>query len=134
MIKRGFILTPTYRVVAGRPEVHLHSVLEDGGPALIVDDRLTPYFFVRTADAPLIGTVTPGLRLLATELRDFAGAPVSRVETGLPQDVPPLQQRDLPPRPRQIGRGHQPVMPSADDDDVDGIRRAHGLLRFHSGS
>jgi DNA polymerase-2 len=93
VIKRGFILTPTYRVVAGRPEVHLHSVLEDGRPALIVDDRLTPYFFVRTADASAIGTATPGLRLLPTELRDFAGAPVSRIETILPKDVPPLRAR-----------------------------------------
>jgi len=30
VVKRGFILTPTYRVVAGRPEVHLHSILDDG--------------------------------------------------------------------------------------------------------
>ena len=93
MIKRGFILTPTYRVVAGRPEVHLHSVLDDGKPALIVDDRLAPYFFVRTADAPVIGSVTPGLRLIPTDLRDFAGEQVSRIETGLPRDVPPLRAR-----------------------------------------
>ncbi len=93
MIKRGFILTPTYRVVAGRPEVHLHSVLDDGKPALIIDERLTPYFFVRTADTPVVGSAAPGLRLLPTELRDFAGEPVSRIETGLPRDVPPLRAR-----------------------------------------
>jgi hypothetical protein len=39
MAERGFVLTPTYRVVAGRPEVHLYAVLESGEPALIVDDR-----------------------------------------------------------------------------------------------
>ena len=70
MLKRGFILTPTYRVVAGRPEVHLHSILDDGKPALIVDDRLVPYFFVRTADASLVGGVAPNLRLAPTELRE----------------------------------------------------------------
>src|SRR5207253_1509587 len=37
--ERGFILTPTYRVVGGRPEVHLYGVLEGGEPALSVDDR-----------------------------------------------------------------------------------------------
>jgi DNA polymerase-2 len=93
VLKRGFILTPTYRVVSGRPEVHLHSVLDDGKPALIVDDRLVPYFFVRTADAPLVGGALPNLRLVPTELRNFAGEKVSRVETALPQDVPPLRAR-----------------------------------------
>jgi DNA polymerase-2 len=93
VVKRGFILTPTYRVVAGRPEVHLHSILDDGKPALIVDDRLVPYFFVRTADAAVVAGAVPNLRLVPTELRDFAGEKVSRVETALPQDVPPLRGR-----------------------------------------
>jgi hypothetical protein len=93
VVKRGFILTPTYRVVAGRPEVHLHSILDDGKPALIVDDRLVPYFFVRTSDATVVAGAMPNLRLVPTELRDFAGEKVSRVETALPQDVPPLRGR-----------------------------------------
>lgn len=29
---RSFILTPTYRLVDGRPEVHLYGVLESGEP------------------------------------------------------------------------------------------------------
>ena len=31
--------------------------------------------------------------MVATDLRTFAGEPVSRVEVGLPQDVPPLRAR-----------------------------------------
>src|SRR5256885_1011876 len=42
--ERGFILAPTYRVVGGRPEVHLYGVLEGGEPVLVVDDRQAPYF------------------------------------------------------------------------------------------
>ena len=45
-MERGFVLTPTYRVIGGRPEVHLHAVLESGEPALVIDDREAPYFFV----------------------------------------------------------------------------------------
>src|SRR5439155_27093727 len=30
--ERGFVLSPTYRLVAGRAEVHLHAVLECGEP------------------------------------------------------------------------------------------------------
>ena len=30
--------------------MHLHAVLEGGEPALVVDNRLPPYFYVRSAD------------------------------------------------------------------------------------
>src|SRR3990172_422636 len=59
MAERGFVLTPTYRVVAGRPEVHLHAVLESGEPALVVDDRLAPYLFVRAAEADAVRRLRP---------------------------------------------------------------------------
>jgi DNA polymerase-2 len=87
--ERGFILTPTYRIHGGRPAVHLHAVLESGEPALVIDDRLAPYFFVAERDAPAVrgATVTP------TALRTFAGEPVARVEVALPGDVPPLRRR-----------------------------------------
>jgi len=86
---RGFVLTPTYRVAAGRPEVHLYGVLEGGEPVLVVDDRLAPYFFVRAADAAHLADA----RVVATDLRTFAGEPVLRVEVALPRDVPPLRAR-----------------------------------------
>ena len=93
MAERGFILTPTYRIAGGLPEVHLHAVLESGEPALVVDDRFVPYFFVRAADESDVRRLAPGARLVATDLRTFAGEPVSRVEVALPGDVPGVRNR-----------------------------------------
>ncbi|HYV56349.1 MAG TPA: DNA polymerase II [Candidatus Nitrosopolaris sp.] len=93
MAERGFILTPTYRVVARRPVVHLYSVLESGAPALVVDDRLVPYFFVPAAAAAQVGTLGGGARLVPSELRTFAGERLVRVEVPIPRDVPPLRGR-----------------------------------------
>lgn len=93
MAERGFILTPTYRIVARRPEVHLHAVLETGEPALVIDDRLAPYFFVRAAEADAVRRLAPEARVLPTDLVTFAGEPVARVEVTLPGDVPPLRAR-----------------------------------------
>ena len=90
---RGFILTPTYRVVGGRAEVHLHAVLEDGGPALIVDDRLTPYFFVRAADEAATCRLAPAARVVPAGLRSLAGELVVRVELALPGDLPGARSR-----------------------------------------
>ena len=42
-------------------------------------------------------------------------------------DVPPFQHHDLLAGPRQIRRGHQPVVPAADDDRVVVIY-AHALF------
>jgi len=87
--ERGFILTPTYRVHGGRPAVHLYAVLESGEPALVVDDRASPHFFVAARDAGRVraASVTP------TALRTFADEPVARVDVTLPGDVPPLRRR-----------------------------------------
>ena len=80
MAERGFILTPTYRIAAGAPHVHLHSVLESGEPALIIDERLAPYFFVRAADEAAVRRLAPGACLVPSELRALGGEPVVRVE------------------------------------------------------
>lgn len=90
MTRRGFILTPTYRVADGVPEVRLHAVLEDGTPALLIDDRAAPYFFVPAAAASRVpaGRVRP-----ADGLRSFDGGAVVRVEVDVPGDVPPLRAR-----------------------------------------
>jgi DNA polymerase-2 len=93
MAERGFVLTPTYRLVAGRPEVHLHAVLETGEPALLVDDRFRPYFFVRTAGADRVRRLDPGARVTPSALSTFAGEPAVRVELDRPGDVPPLRAR-----------------------------------------
>src|SRR2546425_7550127 len=89
----GFILTPTYRVVGGRPEVHLYGVLEGGEPALIVDDRQTPYFFIRAADAGVAAGHAGTARVVAADLVTFGGDPVVRVEVARPADVPTLRTR-----------------------------------------
>jgi len=93
MVERGFVLTPTYRVVAGRPEVHLYAVLEGGEPALLVDDRSAPHFFVRAADGAAVRQWAPETRVLPAALATFAGDAVARVEVRLPGDVPPLRAR-----------------------------------------
>ena len=90
---RGFVLTPTYRVLNGAPVVHLYGVLESGEPCLITDDRVRPCFFVRAADRPAIAVATPSLQLSDSVLRTFAGEPVLRATTGLPGEVPPLRNR-----------------------------------------
>jgi DNA polymerase-2 len=91
--ERGFVLTPSYRIVRGRPEVHLHAILESGEPALVVDDRLVPHFFVRAADAAAAARLAPAARIVPSALRTFADEPVATVEVGVPQDVPPLRAR-----------------------------------------
>jgi len=90
---RGFLLTPTYRIVDGTPEVHLYGVLESGEPCLIIDDRLRPYFFVRVSDLPRIARAAPGLQPQPSPLRGLDGEPVAMVSMGTPGDVPPLRKR-----------------------------------------
>ena len=88
---RGFVLQPTYRIVGGRPEVHLYGTLENGESFLVVDDRVRPYFFVPTAHARAV--TAPGAVVEATELSALDGTPVARVTVPLPSDVPPLRHR-----------------------------------------
>ncbi|HEV7734372.1 MAG TPA: DNA polymerase II [Candidatus Binatia bacterium] len=88
---RGFVLTPTYRMRAGRAAVHLYAVLDDGTPALITDDRLTPYCFVRAADAG--AAALRGFPVEPTPLTTFAGVPVSRVSVAVPGDLTALRRR-----------------------------------------
>jgi len=88
---RGFILQPTYRIVGGRPEVHLYGSLENGESFLAIDDRARPYFFVPAARADAV--VAPGASIEATDLRALDGTPVARVVVAVPSDVPPLRQR-----------------------------------------
>jgi DNA polymerase-2 len=90
---RGFVLTPSYRVAHGRAAVHLHAVLESGEPALVVDDRFPPYFFVRARDRDALRRAAPGARAADAALATFTGEPVLRVEVDLPGDVPPLRAR-----------------------------------------
>ncbi|AUX45304.1 DNA polymerase II [Sorangium cellulosum] len=92
MADRGFILTPTTRIVAGCPEVHLHAVMEDGEPALVIEDRFRPYFFVRARDEDAARRVAGG-RVAAEALTTLDGEPVLRVDAALPRDVASLRER-----------------------------------------
>jgi DNA polymerase-2 len=89
---RGFVLQPTYRVVHGKPVVHLYGRLEDGRPFLVRDQRQVPRFYVTVADAPRARVL--GARPLAAEDRvTLDGAPVCRVEVAEPADAPLLRDR-----------------------------------------
>jgi len=93
LLMRGFLLTPTYRMRDGVPEIHLYGVLESGEPFLIIEDRVRPYFFVRSADATRLGPLVPEAAIAPTDLATFNGTPVSRVSVAAPGDVPPLRDR-----------------------------------------
>lgn len=93
MADRGFVLTPTYRIVAGRPVVHLYGVLEDGEPVLVVDGRARPYAFVRVADLERARAVLGRSAVHDTTLRTFADEPVARVEVDTPADMPHVRRR-----------------------------------------
>ncbi len=88
---RGLVLQPTYRIVGGRPEIHLYGTLENGESFLVIDDRARPYFFVPAARIAAI--TAPGAQVEATDLRALDGTPVARVSVQVPSDVPPLRQR-----------------------------------------
>jgi len=90
---RGFILTPTYRVVRGVPEVHLYGVLESGAPCLLIDDRTRPHFFVLQRDVGRLAEAAPGLAAQPCALRSLDGEPVAVVSVAVPGDVPPLRRR-----------------------------------------
>jgi len=90
---RGFILTPTYRLTNGDPEVHLYGTLESGEPCLVIDDSTRPYFFVRQTDADAVRRLASGARIDPTDLRCFAGDPVARVTVAAPGDVPTLRRK-----------------------------------------
>lgn len=88
---RGFLLTPTYRVVRGIPEVHLYGVLESGEPCLVIDDRTRPHFFVRAADTEALRAL--GITPAPTDLHTLAGQDVAMATVAVPGDVPPLRRK-----------------------------------------
>jgi DNA polymerase-2 len=92
-IARGFVITPTYRVVDGRPEVQIHGRLESGEPCLIVDDRPRPHFFVPARSAETVRRLAPGACVAPVALTTFAGEAVVQVGVDVPADVPPLRAR-----------------------------------------
>lgn len=94
---RGFILQASYRVIsqpdgARVPVVHVYGRLEEGGTFLIRDDRQRPHFYIRAADAERAAALrTPAP--MPVDKRTFDGAPVCRLETETPSDVPGIRDR-----------------------------------------
>ncbi len=97
MTARGLILQTSYRVASGpdgqrTPVVHIYGRLEEGGTFLVRDDRQRPHFYIRAADAERARELHAP-QPQPTDQRNFAGAPVRRIEVQLPQDVPALRDR-----------------------------------------
>lgn len=91
--ERGFLLTPTYRIVGGVAEVHLYGVLESGEACLVIDDRFHSYFFVPTARVAEIRSCVADATIEPTDLRGLDDSTVSRVVLRSPADAPRLRQR-----------------------------------------
>ncbi|MBK9265702.1 MAG: DNA polymerase II [Polyangiaceae bacterium] len=92
MSDRGFLLTTTYRSYDDRTEVRLHAVLESGHRALIVDDRLKPYLFVREHDWALAARVTAA-RVEPTNLCAFDGESVARIDAPNPEHLGDMRDK-----------------------------------------
>jgi len=88
----GFILQPTYRVLAGVPVLHLFGRLADGRSFLVRDSRLIPRFYVERSDAEH-AREKGALRQLPTDQVTLLGRPVVRIEVQEPADAPPLRDR-----------------------------------------
>ncbi len=89
---RGFILQPTYRIVSGRPIVHLWGKLESGETFLVRDGRPVPYFYIPAEDIER-AQQHGNLAIEETELVTLTGEPVARVEVRTPPDTVPLRDR-----------------------------------------
>lgn len=94
---RGFILQASYRVVTepdGRrvPVVHIYGRLEDGGTFLVRDNRQRPHFYIRATDAERARALRAP-QPIPIDKRTFDGAPVCRMETEAPSDVPAVRDR-----------------------------------------
>src|SRR6478735_2194185 len=93
---RGFITQASYRIAPGPdghryPVVQLYGRLENGDTFLVNDDRRRPHFYIRASDAPRAGA--QGASSVPVDRKTFDGAPVCRVETDLPGDVPAIRDR-----------------------------------------
>jgi DNA polymerase-2 len=87
------VLQATYRIVGGRPVVHLLGKLETGQNFLVRDPRHRPYFYVARRDAARareLGARDQRPTVLITLDRE---EPVVRVQVAAPPDTPPLRDR-----------------------------------------
>jgi DNA polymerase II len=92
MAHRGVIFQAGYRTRAGTPVVHLFGRLEDGRSFLVRDGRDRPFFYIEAGQGERAAEALD-LRPLPSEFVSLAGAPLVRIEVGVPSDVPPLRDR-----------------------------------------
>lgn len=87
----GYIVTTSSLVARDRVEIHLHVRLANGEAALIIDDRFTPYLFVRASDQDVLLAA----RVLArpTRLQTLSREPVVRCERPTPDTLAQLAAR-----------------------------------------
>ncbi|MFN8177751.1 MAG: DNA polymerase II [bacterium] len=91
---RGFLLSSTYRIEAGRPVVRLSGTLETGESFLIRETRQRPRFWIRAGDAEAArGLGAPVVEEGAENLRTWTGEPAATIEVAEPGDVPPIRDR-----------------------------------------
>jgi DNA polymerase II len=72
--------------------VHIYGRLEDGGTFLVRDDRQRPHFYIRASEAERARSLRSP-QPHAVNKRAFDGAPVCRIETEAPGDVPAIRDR-----------------------------------------
>jgi DNA polymerase-2 len=89
----GFILQSTYRILSGRPVVHLYGRLDGGRPFLVRDTRARPRFWIPAADVERARALGAVPATGGPPRRSMAGEPLSALEVAVPGDVPPLRQR-----------------------------------------
>jgi DNA polymerase II len=89
----GFILQASYRILGGRAVVHLFGKLDTGQSFLVRDGRLSPYFWVRAADAAAAREAGATLEEEPAERMTLDGEPVVRVLVPRPPDTPALRDR-----------------------------------------
>src|SRR3989338_5437957 len=91
-----------YREVEGRPQVYLYGRADSGGQVCVVDESLSPYFFVAAESGArareLLGGLEAGLKEKITGTKEVArkrlGKPVNAIKImlKLPSDVPLVRE------------------------------------------
>ena len=91
MAFKGFILQSTYRIVNGKPIIHIYGRLNDGRTFLVRETRRSPTFYVRTADVEQLEWGNGSVE--TTSWQSLDGFDVSRVTVSEPSKVVPLRDR-----------------------------------------
>lgn len=87
----GFILQASYRLVDGKPVIHLFGRLTTGETFLVRDSRQTPHFYILASSRE--HSALPPNAVVTSKRVTFSGAPVCRVNVPVPQEAPPLRDR-----------------------------------------